>query len=450
MYDNIPLAREVTTPSKERSVYVSKVGDEYDCSDFGRWARNSLAAVNQAAFEAAVPLAGKYRLIDVPISNCLNAGLNKIYVLTQFQSASLHQHIQAAYRFDRFGAGFVEVLAAQQTFESKDWYQGTADAVRQNLPHFSGDWTHVLILSGDQLYRMDFNDLLQRHIQSNADMSIAALPVSAEMATSLGILKVDSSGKVCEFYEKPAKEALPGLETADSLFQEFNLNPVNRPYLASMGIYIFSRKALMDEVGSNKYVDFGKNLFPDCIKRYKVQAYLFDGYWEDIGTVKSFHEANLMIARDPNVFEFVNDRGFIYTCPRTLPPSQVSSAQMKDSLITDGGKIGSANLDQCVIGIRSMIGNNVTMKRTIMMGADYFETDRHKAENKRLGRPNIGIGNNVEIENAIVDKNVRIGDNVIIRSRPDLTETPVYKVVDGILCVLKEAVIPSNTRIGVD
>lgn len=398
----------------------------------------------------AVPLGGKYRLIDVPISNCLNSGLNRIYVLTQFQSTSLHRHVINTYQFDRFGGGFVEILAAQQRMEGDTWYQGTADAVRQNLTHFGDEWDEILILSGDQLYRMDFETMLVNHRKTGADMSIAALPVSAEMAPALGILRVDVDGQVVEFFEKPAIDSLMGLETDAALFRRFKVEPAGRPYLASMGIYIFNREVLYNELTEHRFVDFGKNLFPACIKKHRVQAFLFDGYWEDIGTVGSFHQANIEFASRPDRFSFLTSHGPIYTRARSLPGTLVGKLSATDSVISDGSIIGDATLENSILGIRSILGRNVRLSRTLVMGADYYETDDQKAENRTFGRPDIGIGDDVVVENAIVDKNVRIGSNVVLKvpraGEPE--ETDMYVVKDGVLCIVKGAVVPNGTRLG--
>lgn len=398
----------------------------------------------------AVPLGGKYRLIDVPISNCLNSGLNQIYILTQFQSTSLHQHIKGSYVFDRFSGGFIEILAAEQRTGSEAWYQGTADAVRQNLHHFGTKWDEILILSGDQLYRMDFRLLLKHHRKSNADMTICALPVDAASASASGIINVNPEGRVFGFKEKPPAEKLRGLETDDALFRKFGVEAAGRPYLASMGIYVFSRSVLYEELNKHQHVDFGYNLFPASIIRHKVHAYVFDGYWEDIGTVKSFHEANLQMARMPPPFSFNSAQGLIYTRPRTLPSTVIGRIEARESLIADGCRIGDAKLDNSIVGIRGIIGSGVKLARTLVMGADFYEWEEERAANKKLGRPDIGIGNDVIIEDAIVDKNARIGSNVVIRdpSRIEQKQTEMYVVRDGIICILKGAVIPSGTTIG--
>ncbi len=399
----------------------------------------------------AVPLGGKYRLIDVPISNCLNNGLNKMFVLTQFESASLHRHLRSSYQFDRFGGGFVEVLAAQQSFDNDDWYQGTADAVRQNLDHFGQRWDECLILSGDQLYRMDFQHLLRYHRESEADMTIAALAVDPETATSCGILNVNESGRVLDFLEKPPLDQLEGRETSKALFDSFDIDAPGRPYLASMGIYVFNRDVLHEELNEHQHIDFGKNLFPAAMQRRKIQAYAFDGYWEDIGTVQSFHEANIAMAKANPDFSFRDDAGLIYTRPRTLPGSIAARLVTTDSIIADGCEIQDLTIKQSVLGIRSIVGKNVRLTRTLSMGADYYESKRQIEENQKLGRPNLGLGDNVEIEDAIVDKNVRIGSDVIIKNPDKISpsESSFYAVRDGVICIFKHAVIPSGTRIGV-
>lgn len=399
----------------------------------------------------AVPLGGKYRLIDVPISNCLNSGLNQIYVITQFQGTSLQSHVKGAYFFDRFGGGFIEILSAQQTIERSDWYQGTADAVRQNLQHFGAEWDELLVLSGDQLYQMDFRLLLANHRETEADISIAVLPVAAEPATALGIVNVDKKGRILGFKEKPPTDELTGLETADELFAHFDVEAEGRPYLASMGIYVFNRNVMMDELIERDHIDFGKHLLPESIEKYRVQAYVFDGYWEDIGTVKSFHEANLAIAKYPQSFSFNSEAGLIYTRPRTLPGVVAHNLTSVNSIVADGCVIQEATLDESVLGLRSNVGKNVRLYRTLVMGADFYEYSADRERNRQLGRPDIGIGDNVIIENAIVDKNVRIASDVVIKNPQAAAEqeSDFHQVRDGVICVKKGAVIPSGTRIGV-
>jgi glucose-1-phosphate adenylyltransferase len=398
----------------------------------------------------AVPLGGKFRLIDVPISNCLNSDLNQIFVLTQFQSASLHRHVKLAYGFDRFSKGFVEILAAEQTPDSEQWYQGTADAVRRNLVHLGNDWDEMLILSGDQLYRMDFQRLLANHRRNNADVSIAVIPVAKETTRGLGIARVDKTGRVIGFTEKPTPEQLVGLDTSPELYREFAIEATGRPYLASMGIYVYNRRSLEDLLLATADVDFGRDIFPKSIRTHKVQAFLFDDYWEDIGTVKSFHEANLQMAEPNPKFPFYHDSGIIYTAARMLPPTCVGRATMENSLVADGCRVIDATLRNCILGIRSKLGRNVRLTRTLVMGADFLETDEQIERNRQMGRPNVGIGDDVIIEDAIIDKNVRIGSDVIIRNPASVSpvDSDIYAVRDGVICVVKGAVVPSGTRIG--
>lgn len=398
----------------------------------------------------AVPLGGKYRLIDVPISNCLNSGLNRIHVLTQFQSASLHRHVKQAYNFDRFSQGYVELLAAEQTPDSEQWYQGTADAVRRNWIHFGEDWDEMLILSGDQLYKMDFQQLLAHHRRSEADVSIAVLPVTAEDASGLGILKVDAAGRVVSFYEKPKPDKLAGLETSPELFRKFKIEDSHRPFLASMGIYVFNREPLEKKLLQTDYVDFGRDVFPNTIASHQVQAFLFDGYWEDIGTVGSFHEANLQMAEENPRFQFLDDDRMVYTAARILPPTRAGNLVLRHSMVADGCRVAEAIVERCILGIRSIVGGGVRLTRTVLMGADYYENASQLARNRKLGRPDVGIGDRVVIEDAIVDKNVRIGSDVVLRNPRsiDPVETDVYCVRDGVLVIKKGAIVPSGTRIG--
>jgi glucose-1-phosphate adenylyltransferase len=421
------------------------------CVILGGGAGTRLYPLTRERAKPAVPLGGKYRLIDVPISNCLNSGLNQIYVVTQFLSESLHRHVKSTYLFDRFSEGFVEILAAQQRHESDSWYQGTADAVRQNKTHLRDvPSDEILILSGDQLYRMDFRLLLENHRRTEADASIAVLPVPALAAPELGILKVDSRGRVVSFVEKPRIDQLEGWETDPDLFEQFGVNAEGRPYLASMGIYVFNTNVLFEELLNNDYKDFGKNLFPAAINTRKIQAYIFDGYWEDIGTVRSFHEANLELAATPPKFTFQSDQGPIFTRSRMLPPT-VARGKMScnASLIAEGCILGSVELDRTILGIRSVVGDNVKLVRTLVMGNDSYETAIDKARNQRFRRPDMGIGDNVVIENAIVDKDVRIGSNcVLIPPTSGSTNGEFFEVRDGVLCIFKGAVVPDGTRIG--
>jgi glucose-1-phosphate adenylyltransferase len=399
----------------------------------------------------AVPVAGKYRLIDLPISNCINSGLNRIYVLTQFLSVSLHRHIANTYKFDPFSRGFVEVLAAQQTNETADWYQGTADAVRQQMRYVSEDHaSEILILSGDQLYRMDFQQLLQTHQKTQADVTIAVLPVPAEQTTGFGIVRLDETGRVSGFVEKPQKaEQLAPLHTPTEWMARRNVQSHGRNYLASMGIYLFTRKALLDLLFAKPLAtDFGKEVFPRSISSHRVQAHLFDGYWEDLGTIKAYHEANLALAGDNPPFDFHSPEGVIYTRMRFLPASRISGASLQQCLISDGCIIESGTtIDRSVIGIRSHICQNVTVRDTILIGADRIETESEREENRQLGRPHLGIGEGTVLERAIVDKDCRIGRNVRLVNQRGLqeAETPLYVIREGIIAIPRGATIPDGT-----
>jgi glucose-1-phosphate adenylyltransferase len=399
----------------------------------------------------AVPLGGKYRLIDVPISNCLNSGLNQIYVITQFQSESLHRHVKSTYRFDQFSEGFVEILAAQQRMTSDAWYQGTADAVRQNLVHLQDRSSNLtLILSGDQLYRMNFRELLDYHRKKEADITLAVLPVPASSCSSLGILKMDPHGQIIRFAEKPKTAAeLEGLESDPESYSQFHVNAPDRPYLGSMGIYVFNTEVLFHELRTKSYADFGIELFPEAIRHLRVFGYVFDDYWEDIGTVRSFHEANLELASPRARFHFHSSAGPIFTRSRLLPPTKAHQLTLKDSIVADGCEIGELYAESSIVGIRSKIGNNVRLHRTLVMGNDFYEFDEDRRRNARLGRPDLGIGDHVTIKQAIVDKDVRIGSNVYLSPPSDEDmETDSFAVRDGVLCIFKGAIIPSGTRIG--
>ena len=406
----------------------------------------------------AVPLAGKYRLIDVPLSNSINSDINRIYLLTQFLSVSLHRHIRQTYKFDRFSGGFVEILAAQQTGAeaNKDWYQGTADAVRKNLtyldqPHID----HVLILSGDQLYRMDYREMLQTHIQNNADATIACLPVNREAARGFGIMRTDSGGRVQGFLEKPD-------DTVD--VSDFHIQPEwlgnatpkgDRNLLASMGIYAFKRDVLVKALEVD-YEDFGKDIFPAIVRSHHVQAHLFDDYWEDIGTIRAFYQANLDLTKPNAAFKLDMQEAPLFSRARFLPPARFDGAHINQSLIADGCRIGrGAKIENSVVGLRCVIGDNVTIKNSIVMGADFFPTDDEVASDVRDGRPSIGIGDGSVIDGVIVDKNCRLGRNVHIANRQedktedtDISEFCVIR--EGIPVIVKNAVLPDGWRLKPD
>jgi len=388
----------------------------------------------------AVPLGGKYRLIDIPISSCIHAGIEKIAILTQFNSVSLHRHIFRTYQRDMFSQGWVQILAAEQTPRSTGWYQGTADAVRQQLVEIQRSGTeYVLILAGDHLYRMDYRAFVEYHVETGADITLAVQPVSAEDAPGFGILKRSENGEILSFTEKPKSDALSGLESID--------NP-QKPYLGSMGIYVFSTE-LLSNLLEAPGDDFGKDIIPDALSNFKVMGHVFDGYWADIGTIRRFYEVNLEMASPQPPFEFNVPNQPIYTHPRFLPSAEMHGAQLSQVLLADGCRVRDAKINNAIVGLRSQIGSQVTIDSSIIMGADYFETDENKAENRRLGRPDIGIGDGSVIEAAIIDKNARIGRNVHIRNipeRPD-SETGNWVAREGLIIIPKSAVIPDGTEI---
>jgi glucose-1-phosphate adenylyltransferase len=394
----------------------------------------------------AVPLAGKYRIVDLPISNCINSGLRQVYVLTQFNSASLNRHLNRTYRFDQFTRGFVEVLAAQQTPDGERWYQGTADAVRQNMRYFlEGDHEHFLILSGDQLYRMDFRKLMRQHVANDADITIATLPVNERDATGFGIMHSDETGRITEFVEKPKDpEVLAKLRMSGDIVKSLGIDGDEPRYQASMGIYLFNRKVL-EECLDNKHNDFGKNIIPAAISERRVHAYNFHGYWEDIGTIRSFFQANLDLCQTVPPFDFFDSVAPIFTHSRALPASKLNGATVRQALIADGCIITDAHLENAVIGVRSRIETGTTIRKCIVMGADFYAGARGTDPD----RPPPGIGRNCRIERAIIDKNVHIGDNVVItpEGKPDHFDGPNWYIRDGIVCVPKDAVIPEGTWI---
>lgn len=403
--------------------------------------------------EPAVPIAGKYRLIDIPVSNCLNSGLNRVYVLTQFQSVSLHRHIAQTYKFSPFGRGFVEVLAAQQTNETADWYRGTADAIRQNIRYVHEDGaSDVLVLSGDQLYRLDFRRLLDLHRRTQADLTMAVVPVSQERAAHLGIVRLGAGDRVEGFVEKPRESMqLEAFRLPAGWLEARGLPTGNREFLANMGIYLFTRQALFDLLqGQPQAYDLVHDIFPRCLASYRFQAFVFDGYWEDLGTIKSYHEANLALASDHPPFDFHTPDGVIYTRMRFLPASRLNAARLDQCLVSDGCVVASgARLERCVIGLRSRIGARVELRNTVVIGADSYETDQQRAENRRRGIPDLGIGEGSIIERAILDKDCRIGCNVRLLNRRGVQTADGNNIVirDGIIVVPNRAVVPDGTDI---
>ncbi|MCA9026061.1 MAG: glucose-1-phosphate adenylyltransferase [Planctomycetaceae bacterium] len=400
----------------------------------------------------AVPLAAKYRLIDIPISNCLNSEISRIYLLTQFNSVSLHRHIRQTYRFDPFHGGFVEILAAQQTNNrGEDWYQGTADAVRKNLRYVQQHGIdYVLILSGDQLYRMDFREMLQTHQETGADVTIAGLPVDREKAASFGIMRLNDAGRVEGFLEKPkTEEELALVRTEPAWLDAHGVQSRGRDCLASMGIYLFNRDTLVDLLEKTEYEDFGKEVFPASIRSRHVQVHLFDGYWEDIGTIKAFFECNLQLAHRKPPFRFDMEDTPIYTRPRYLPATRIDGATITGSLIADGCNIDKGTvIENSLIGVRCNIGKDVTIRNCVLMGADYFESEDHHAENAQLDRPPMAIGNRAVIEQAIVDKNCRIGSDVIVKPTGELDadHDPIV-IRDGIIVIPRGATLPNGWRL---
>jgi glucose-1-phosphate adenylyltransferase len=391
----------------------------------------------------AVPLGGKYRIVDIPISNCLNSGLRSIYVLTQFNSMSLHRHIQASYKFDNFSRSFVDILAAQQTPAGSQWYQGTADAVRQNMRYFlERPFDYYLILSGDQLYRMDFRALLHQHIRSGAEITLATKPVHRNQASEFGIMQSGVDRRITRFVEKPADEAvLHEMKMDRDLLDAIDSNKDEELFQASMGIYVFNRKVLI-ECLENDLVDFGKHIIPQSIKDRHVSAFIFKGYWEDIGTIRAFYEANLDLTDIVPEYSFFEPQSPIYTHPRFLPGSKINGATLRQAIISDGCIISDAHLERSVVGIRSIIQSGATIRNSIVMGADYFEHDRQSDS----GQPPIGIGRNCVIDRAIIDKNARIADGVVItpEGKPPDFDGDNYFIRDGIVVVPKNAVIPAS------
>ena len=395
----------------------------------------------------AVPLAGKYRLVDIPISNCLNSEINRIFLLTQFQTASLHRHVTSTYNFDPFGGGFVDILSAEQTEKGSDWYQGTADAVRRNLIHFRS-FPHdlILILSGDQLYRMDFRDIISQHLQTGADVTIAAIPFPVSKLAGLGLMQVKDDLSITRFVEKPKDPAIiQGLAISPKLEAKLATKGGEKHCLASMGIYVFSRDMLRESLDNNMK-DFGKEVIPALLGKKKLFSYIFEGYWEDIGTVKAFFDANLALAQPLPPFNFFDRSAPIYTHPRYLPASKINKCNIDHVVIGDGCLVTDSALKHCVIGIRAILGENSHLEDVVMMGADYYQTEKEVLADKAANRPAIGVGRNCRIKRTIIDKNARIGDGVTLspEGKPDGDYAHEVVIRDGILCVCKGAIIPSG------
>lgn len=393
----------------------------------------------------AVPLAGKYRLVDIPISNCINSGLRKIYLLTQFNSASLHRHISQSYKFDPFTGGFVEILAAEQTPTDTSWYQGTADAVRKNCLHFKNNkFEHALILSGDQLYRIDFRELIHKHIDIDADLTVATIPVDREAARGFGIMHTAPDGRITQFVEKPQEdELLDTLTLPKQSYPEYGIESDSELFLASMGIYLFKREVLFDLLNNNM-TDFGKHIIPSAINTHKVFSSVYQGYWEDIGTIKSFFEANLDLVTDKPNFNFFDERSPIFTRPRFLPASKLNSANLDRVVLSDGCILTQATISHSLLGVRTVVREGSKLHRVVVMGADYYDQ-----ENSVPAPISMGIGRNCTIENAIIDKNARIGDNCKIspEGKPPHLDGENYYIRDGIVIIPKGAIVDHNSVI---
>ena len=426
-----------------QSLNVSKVL----CVILGGGQGTRLFPLTKDRAKPAVPLAGKYRIVDIPISNCINSQFRRIYVLTQFNSTSLHSHISRTYKFDQFSAGFVEILAAQQTFNNTSWYEGTADAVRKNLVHFMNhDFDYLLILSGDQLYRMDLQEVIEQHRDTNAEITVATLPVKAADTPALGIMQIDTSGRVTKFLEKPKNPALlEPFKMPAEIREQAGIAPGDDLYLASMGIYVFNRKVIT-ELLDNPLSDFGKHIIPHAINTHRVYSYVYQGYWEDIGTIRNFFEANLDIVSELPRFNFFDMSAPIFSRPRYLPGSKINGAVVDHAVIADGCIINRARITNSVVGLRTLIGENTELNRVVILGSDYFESIASVQRHEEAGMPRIGIGAGCQIENAIIDKNARIGNGVKISpaGKPDNLDHERYYIRDGIVIIPKDAVIPNG------
>lgn len=411
----------------------------------GGGAGSRLYPLTSSRSKPAVPIAGKYRLVDIPISNCINSSINRIFILTQFNSASLNKHIKNTYQFSAFSNGFVDIMAAEQTPDNPTWFQGTADAVRQSLRHIQGNrFDYVLILSGDQLYQMDFSEMIDNHTKSGADISIATIPVGDREAPEFGILKADEENMITSFIEKPKKELLPEWvsETGDEMKKQ------GRNYLASMGIYVFNRQLLFDLLQEDykEATDFGKEIIPNSINKHKVVSFQYDGYWTDIGNIYSFFEANLALTMDIPFFNLFDNNKIIYSRSRMLPPSKVSGTTLEKTVIAEGCIIHASRIENSVIGIRTRIGAGTTIVSTYLMGNDYYETLAEIAHSAERGIPKVGIGDRCYFKNVIVDKNCRIGNDVRINGGSHLADGDhsLYTIKDGIVVIKKGSIIPDG------
>jgi glucose-1-phosphate adenylyltransferase len=432
--------------SGRQSLNVSKVL----CVVMGGGQGTRLFPLTKDRAKPAVPLAGKYRLVDIPISNCINSGFRRIYILTQFNSTSLHSHISRTYKFDQFSAGFVEILAAQQTFTNTSWYEGTADAERKNLVHFlNHDFDYLLILSGDQLYRMDFREIIEQHRVTGADITLATLPVRREEAKACGILQVDASERVTRFVEKPKEDALlDSLRLPAEKSAQLGSTGGRESFLASMGIYVFNRSLICDLL-DNPLSDFGKHIIPHAINTHRVYSHIFEGYWEDVGTIRAFFEANLELVSELPRFNFFDMSAPIFTRPRYLPGSKINGAQIDHAIISDGCIINRARINNSIVGLRTLVGDGTELFRVVSLGCDYYESRESVERHEKEGLPRVGIGTHCKIENTIIDKNARIGNNVKISpaGKPENLDHEHYYIRDGVVIIPKNAVLPHGTVI---
>ena len=399
----------------------------------------------------AVPIAGKFRLIDIPISNCLYSDIDRIFVLTQFNSASLTRHIAQTYRFDVFSKGYVQILAAEQTQSNMDWYQGTADAVRKNLRRIEDTpCDHVIILAGDHLYRMDYRKMVQEHIENKAEVTVAVLPLERDQVKEFGILKTDIDGRVIEFMEKPQEEnQISAMEINSEAFQERGIRAAGRSHVASMGIYVFNKGVLIESLRDESMVDFGKHVIPASIGPGNIYAYFFGGYWRDVGTIKSFFQANMELTGAKSEFDFYDESAQVYTHPRFLPGSKINSCVIRSSILCEGSVITDCEIRNSIVGVRSIVRSGAEITNSVIMGADHYEIIGDECTINEEGLPIIGIGQGSVIRNAIIDKNARIGSNVRIVNQKKLEsyDDSTYTISDGIVVVHKNAVIPNNTII---
>jgi glucose-1-phosphate adenylyltransferase len=404
--------------------------------------------LTQHRSKPAVPIGGKYRLIDIPVSNCLHADIRRIFVLTQFNSASLNRHISQTYRMDLFSPGFVEILAAEQTPDNPNWYQGTADAVRQAARHFVRyDADYYLVLAGDHLYRMDYSELVDAHVDRRADITIAAQPVSAADATGMGIFRFDRSGQIVAFEEKPDATRLGEIGHSVPSGSTFGGHSAEKPFVASMGVYVFSRDVLIDVLQRGAATDFGREIIPSALADYRVTAYLHRGYWVDVGTVSSFYDANIMLTEPGAPFHFYDPRRPIYTHPRFLPGARFGDCAVRDSIVAEGCTMDRATVERSIVGIRTNVQDGARITRSVLLGADYYEADDDAPA--RGGAPRLGVGRDVELDRVIVDKNARIGDGarLINEAGLDHADGDGYAIRQGIIIVHKDGVIPAGTVI---